>query len=75
MQKDLAAEVMSCCLNYSADLNQLLWRIKAECSVEEFEFFRKGVGQVMGYGYTDLMRPICLEHPDLEPDGWKTSRP
>ena len=34
----------------------------------ERKLIRKGIGEIGGRIYTDLMRPIIRQYPDLDPD-------
>lgn len=33
--------------------------------------YRRAAGRVLGYLYTDILRPIFAEYPDLEPESMK----
>lgn len=48
-------------------LNESIRSVQANCSDEEFQAYRKGVGMVMGYIYTDVLAVIYNKHPVLEP--------
>ncbi len=75
MKHNLASEFVAVCLKQGADLNQLLWRAKAECTEEEFLWLRGAVGKIMGFAYCDIMNPLFKEFPDLEPDALKRPTP
>lgn len=75
MDRALAEKLVKTCIAYSAELNQLLFEVKASCPKNEFEAMRHGVGQVMGDAYVEIIRPIFGQHPDLEPVGWKPKKP
>ena len=54
-------------LEYSAKLDQTVALLREHCSNEEFQMYRRGIGHVMGYMFTEIMTPIYEEHPDLKP--------
>ena len=51
----------------SAKLNETIILVQDNCSDDEFIEYRKAAGFVMGYIYTDVLRPIYKQHPELEP--------
>lgn len=67
MRKDIAAQVNALMLEYSAKLDQTVSLLREHCSDEEFQAYRRGIGRVMGYMFTEIMTPIYDEHPDLRP--------
>ena len=69
MNKAVAQEVLHIVLKYSSELDSKLEKISTQCPKEDFVFYRKGIGLVMGYTLTDIMNPIFDEFPDLKPDG------
>lgn len=40
-------------------------------SGHQFNEYRRAAGHVLGYLYTDILRPIFAQHPDLEPESMK----
>lgn len=52
-------------------LNALLLEAQETVPTDEFNQFRRGIGMVLGYMYTDVDRPIHKMHPDLEPQELK----
>ncbi len=67
MRRDIAARVNDLMLEYSAKLNETVALLRESCSEDEFQVYRKGIGYVMGYMFTEIMTPIYNEHPDLKP--------
>ena len=67
MDIKLAEETSLLALQLSGKLDRHLGRIQAECSEDDFRKFRKGIGYVLGYLYTEVMDPIYREHPQLRP--------
>lgn len=47
-------------------MDTLAWA-KVGCSKREFSAYRPRAGYVVGYLYTELLRPLWHQHPDLEP--------
>lgn len=36
--------------------------------------YRRAAGRVLGYLYTDILRPIFAQYPDLEPESMKSGQ-
>jgi len=68
MDRTLAEQTSLLMLKVSAQLDAQLATLKAQCSDEEFQQYRRGFGYVLGYMLTEIMNPIYLEHPDLKPE-------
>lgn len=68
MNRELAKSVVDMAFAYASKLDQSVARTKSECSDEEFKRYRAAVGKVLGYMYTDVLRLIFREYPDLEPE-------
>ncbi len=49
-------------------LNGLAAEIEKIKDIEEKKKYRRGVGELMGRSYTDIMLPIIREYPELDPD-------
>ncbi len=67
MDDAIAKEVSNLMLEYSAKLNQSVALVQNHCTEEEFEKYRTAIGIVMGYMFTEIMRPLYDEHPALTP--------
>jgi hypothetical protein len=65
--KSIAKEISQLMLEYSAKLDSSVAQVKAECSEEELNLYRKAVGKIMGYMLLDIMNPLYDKHPDLKP--------
>lgn len=68
MDRNLAAALMEQLVALSAPLNALTELSFQIPDAEERSALRKAVGGVMGIVYTDLMRPLIRQYPDLDPD-------
>ena len=71
MKRHVAEQALAALFDASLKMNTTLMLIQKECSEEEFLAYRKGTGLAMGYLYTELIRPILQEHPDLTPEELK----
>ena len=70
--KQTSKAVLAALDSCSKQLDASLFIAKdGDCDKESYESYKKLVGFAMGYIYTDLIRPIHVEHPELEPDGLK----
>ena len=59
------------CLDSTKLLNNCLFGIRDTSGHDEFVHYRTAVGQVLGTLYSDIMRPIFAEFPQLEPEPLK----
>lgn len=67
MNRELAEETSLLALKISADLNQHLFKIKAQCSEAETKQYALATGKVLADMLFEVMNPIYAEHPDLKP--------
>lgn len=68
MERDIAERLMLIFCGLDTPFNEaaaLIETIGDETSKREL---RRGLGEVMGRTFTDLMVPIVHQHPDLDPD-------
>jgi hypothetical protein len=63
----IAKEISLLMLEYGSRIDQSVSLVKENCSLEEFEAYRKAAGRVMGEMLIGIMDPIYKEHPDLKP--------
>ncbi|MFZ6801488.1 hypothetical protein [Undibacterium sp. Di24W] len=68
MDKILASKLMNDLLSLNEHLNKIAHQIEAIKVEEEKLQFRRGISNLMGGVYGDLMRPIIREFPELDPD-------
>jgi hypothetical protein len=45
----------------------MLARIQGLCSKDDFNWFRRMIGQSMGTMLLDVINPIVAKHPELKP--------
>lgn len=69
MEKVVAEKLMMELLNLSASMNTVAACIE-KIDVEDQKLtLRRSIANMMMAVYTDLMRPIIREYPELDPDG------
>ena len=68
MEKETAKKIMVSLERLGEALNDLATEIEKIKDIEEKKRYRRGVGELMGMSYTDIMRPIIREYPELDPD-------
>ncbi len=66
--KKIAKDIINGLLDCSGDINELILKVKSNCSNEEFESFRNASGFLLGYMYTEILASLYHEHPGLEPE-------
>jgi hypothetical protein len=65
--KETAKEVEEIMRQCSSLLDTSIRKVMETCPQDEFEAYRRVVGRIMGGIYLDVMQPIHLKFPDLEP--------
>lgn len=68
MEKKVAELLMKNLLALSEPLNSATTLIDQISSKDEQAALRRGLGELMGRIYTDLMIPIIEQYPELDPD-------
>jgi hypothetical protein len=68
MKKDVAKLIMDCLLELDGPLNKVTALSNKIENEEERKIIRRGIGEIGGRVYTDLMMPIIRQYPDLEPE-------
>lgn len=68
MKKAQAEELMQLFLNLGDSINNIAGKIEGLDTEDERKLFRKGLAEIMGTLYTDLMKPVIHEYPELDPD-------
>ena len=71
MDKLTAQKVVEILLESAGKIDGSTGLVQETCSDSEFREYRKACGAIMGMIYTDILRPIFSEYPDLEPEGIK----
>lgn len=68
MKKDSAKALMEKLLRLSEAMDQVCILIDQLESEEERKEFRRGMSGMLADVYTELMRPLIRQFPDLDPD-------
>ncbi len=68
MDRAIGERLMERLLALTAPLNDAVALIEQIGDERQRLELRRGIGEVMGRVYTDLMVPIIREYPDLDPD-------
>ena len=55
-------------LNVTSELNESLIKAQNCCSAEEFNEYRRAVGVMLGKMYFDVLVPLFIEHPEINPE-------
>ena len=72
MKRDVAEQIVSIVHKVTREMDASILLIQRECSEEEFIEYRRAAGRVMGYLFTDIVRPIFQEYPELMPEEMKS---
>lgn len=68
MDKQLAEQLMEKLHSLDGPINDACELVEQIADKDEMRRYRKGLGELMGHIYTDLMMPILRQYPDLDPD-------
>jgi len=74
MDKKIASELMLAIEQINVALGVTAAAIEMIPDMEERKEFRKGVADLMGSVYGDMMVPILRQYPELDPDLPKTNQ-
>ena len=68
MDRNVGELLMSNLLAFDEPLNSSATLVNQIPNKEEQKEFRRGIGEIVGRIYTDLMLPIIRQYPDLDPE-------
>jgi hypothetical protein len=68
MEKQVASGIVKQALRVGDQMNRLAEAIEKIQDPEEKKRFRARFADIAGMIYTDIMRPIIAQHPELDPD-------
>jgi hypothetical protein len=68
LEKDVAKDLVVKFAELGAAMNVVATAIEAVDVDDKKRELRRGIADLMGLLYTELLRPIILEFPDLDPD-------
>jgi hypothetical protein len=66
IERQCAIDIRELALKAVSDLSSVLEISRQNCSEEEYERFRKGVGLAIGHVQTHVLGTITAEYPDLD---------
>ena len=67
MSREAAEKIVNLMIKHGAEQNALLTEIHPICSDDEFQKYKRMIGQSMGSLLLDVINPIVELHPDLKP--------
>jgi hypothetical protein len=71
MKHDVAEQIVSILHKVTMEVDASVAFVQQECTEEEFIAYRRAAGHALGYLFTDIVRPIFQEYPDLIPEEMK----
>jgi|HubBroStandDraft_4_1064222.scaffolds.fasta_scaffold338992_2 hypothetical protein len=71
--KHTADKINRLMVDISDQLTSSLRFVHSECSEEEFQKYKRAVGILLGYTFTEVAGPIYERYPELMSDGLKTA--
>jgi len=67
MDAKTANRLLSMALTHSDLINESVYNAKTAWPEEQFEAYRKHAAYLMGHIFTNIIAPLCEEHPDIAP--------
>jgi hypothetical protein len=68
LNKTIAEELINRMLEVGTAMNAVAAQIEQVDIDDQKITLRRGIADIMGLLYTDLMLPVIREHPELDPD-------
>jgi hypothetical protein len=68
MEKDVAERLMHLLRSVEEPLNEAAALIEQISDAEEKRELRRGIGEIMGRTFTDVVTSIIRQYPELDPD-------
>jgi hypothetical protein len=68
MERLKAANIIDLLTKASSEIAEALELFRDEVNAEDFKEHAKATGDVLATVACDLIRPVCREYPDLDPD-------
>lgn len=66
VKKETALLIQKRALNIVAELDNLLPEIRDQCTDEDFQMIKRGVGLTIGRIATEILEPIYKQHPEID---------
>jgi hypothetical protein len=67
MSHEAAKTVIDLMLRHGAEQNAVLAEIRSLCAVDEFQEYKRMIGQSMGCMLLNVINPLMERYPDLKP--------
>jgi len=64
---EIAQQISELMIEVSGRLDSSIITVKARCSSEEFEAYKRAVGRILGEVLLGVLNPLYAEHPSLKP--------
>jgi hypothetical protein len=67
MSREAAKKIIDLMVKQGAEQNAVLAEIRSVCTDDEFQKYKRMIGQSMGCMLLDVINPIMELYPDLKP--------
>jgi hypothetical protein len=67
MSREAAKKIVDLMIKHGAEQNAVLAEIQSICAEDEFQTYKRMIGQSMGCMLLDVINPIVELYPDLKP--------
>jgi hypothetical protein len=67
MSREAAKKIVDLMIKHGAEQNAVLAEMQSICADDEFQKYKRMIGQSMGCMLLDVINPIVELHPDLKP--------
>lgn len=67
MSREAAKRIIDLMVKHGAEQNAVLAEIRSICADDEFQEYKRMIGQSMGCMLLDVINPIVQLYPDLKP--------
>ena len=67
MSREAAKKIIDLVVKHGAEQNAVLAEIRSVCTDDEFQRYKRMIGQSMGCMLLDVINPIVELYPDLKP--------
>jgi hypothetical protein len=74
MERPIAEQLIELLLALDGPLNKATELTEKITDLEERNAVRRGIGEITLRAYTDLIRPIVRQYPDLDPEKRSSER-
>jgi hypothetical protein len=66
IETDTAVKIKERALAAVAQLDAIVSDVRGQCSDEDFQAIKRGVGLSIGKIITDLLEPVLQQHPEID---------